>query len=159
MLIAGESMELIKDDIKITWTNDDMGHYEDTRPSEPIVSTLLNFNIYVRKNTEEDNWMLLKDGFQTTSVAACLDQVELKRLLCVLMDYVYPALHNRHSKKINRRIWKMKNLREGMTLNELKKVPSDSCVSSPLLRYYLTLLIATATAAILVRIFVFRLFS
>ena len=93
MLGYDEELELIKDDVKVAWINLGEGFQGDYDENDPEDENLLRFDVYVK---EDGDWVAVDDASYCTQVSAKTSNKDLNRLLGVLMDNFYDALHNQH---------------------------------------------------------------
>lgn len=91
-----DSLELIKDDVKVEWVNLGEGWNGDYNPDNPEDTNLLRFDVSCLEN---GLWCPVEDASYCTQVPASTPEPELRRLLQVLLDEVYSGVHGGHSVK------------------------------------------------------------
>jgi hypothetical protein len=91
MLGYNEEMELIKDNVKVCWINLGEGVCGDYDEEDPDDINLLRYDVYVN---DGDYWEAVDDASYCTNVSADTDNDELLRLLNILLNEFYNALHD-----------------------------------------------------------------
>ena len=90
MLVYGEELELVKDNVKVIWENIGEGYCGDYDEENSEDENLLRFTVYVN---EDGEWREVDDASYCTTVTADTDNRKLMELLNVLMDEFYDVLH------------------------------------------------------------------
>ena len=91
MIRYHDQMELIKDNVMITWDNLGEGYHGDYNEDDPNDVNLLRFTVSVFDN---GSWRPVDDGSYCTLVAANENDDRLWDLLNMLMDEFYKVLHH-----------------------------------------------------------------
>ena len=96
MLAYDEELELIKDNVKVCWTNIGEGYNGDYNPEDPDDKNLLRYDVYVYddESDREGYWRAVEDASYCTYVPANTDNETLMKLLKVLMRQFYDVLHD-----------------------------------------------------------------
>lgn len=111
---------LIKDDVRDDWVRLGEGYCGDYDPDDPEDEELLRFDIYVLENGQ---WEAVPDASYCTLVPVTATEEEKVKLLKIILDNYYDALHDRHYvsvKKLGERLsWiSLKDLNPDTALNE-----------------------------------------